>query len=298
MANRVLGEQPLYIGIDGGGTKCRASIMTADLQLLGTGVGGPANPFQGVQQAKDSICTAAGLALLDTGLPASAINELIAGAGLAGVNVPSLYDVISAWQHPFKTMHLTTDLHIACLGAHQQDEGAVMICGTGSCGYAYVGNQSLLVGGHGFPMGDKGSGAWMGLQAIQAILLASDDLGPKTGLSESIGDFLHASGVMMLDRLFGATQADYARFAILVVDAATAGDAVAMGIVREGAAYLSDVARKLWATNPGRMSLIGGLAPSLIPWMDQDISAHLSPALSPPEFGAVYFASQCARANQ
>lgn len=292
MAKMPLGEQTLYIGIDGGGTKCRASIMTADLQVLGTGVGGPANPFQGVQQAKDSIRTAAELALIDAGLPPSAMNELIAGAGLAGVNVPSLYDVMSAWEHPFKEMHLTTDLHIACLGAHNRDQGAVMICGTGSCGYSYVGDQSLFIGGHGFPIGDKGSGAWMGLEAIQAILLASDDLGPKTSLSESIGEFLQASGVMIVDRMFGAKQGDYAKFAIFVVDAADAGDAVAISIAKEGAAYMSAVARKLWATQPGRMSIIGGLAPRLIPWMEQDIANNLSPALYQPEFGAVYFAKQ------
>ena len=292
MAKMPLGEQPLFIGIDGGGTKCRASIMTANLQVLGTGVGGPANPFHGVQQAKDSIRTAAELALIDAGLPPSAMGELIAGAGLAGVNVPSLYEVMSAWEHPFKEMHLTTDLHIACLGAHNRDEGAVMICGTGSCGYSFVNNQSLFIGGHGFPIADKGSGAWMGLEAIQAILLASDDLGPQSSLSESIGEFLQASGVMIVDRLFGSKQGDYAKFAIFVVDAAVAGDAVATSIVKEGAAYISDVARKLWATNPGRMSIIGGLAPRLIPWMDKEMVDHLSPALYQPEFGSVYFAKQ------
>lgn len=292
MATMPLGQQTLFIGIDGGGTKCRASIMTADLQVLGTGVGGPANPFQGVQQAKDSIRTATELALIDAGLPPSVMGELIAGAGLAGVNVPSLYDVMSVWEHPFKEMHLTTDLHIACLGAHNQDQGAVMICGTGSCGYSFVNGQSLFIGGHGFPIGDKGSGAWMGLQAIQAILLASDDLGPKTSLTESIGDFLQASGLMVVDRMFGAKQDDYAKFAIFVVDAADAGDAIATSIAKEGAAYMSAVSRKLWATQPGRMAIIGGLAPRLIPWMEQDMANNLSPALFQPEFGAVYYAKQ------
>ena len=55
---------------------------------------------------------------------------------------------------------------------------------------------------------------------------------------------------------------------------------------------MSDIARKLWATNPGRMSMIGGLAPRLIPWMDKEMAEHLSPVLYQPEFGAVYFAKQ------
>jgi glucosamine kinase len=292
MASLPSGAQTLFIGIDGGGTKCRASIMSADLQVLGTGVGGPANPFQGIQQAKDSICTAAELALADAGLAPSAMRELVAGAGLAGVNVPSLFEVMSAWAHPFKKMYLTTDLHIACLGAHNRDEGAVMICGTGSCGYSFVNNQALFLGGHGFPIGDKASGAWMGLEAIRAVLLASDGLGPSTLLSQSIGDFLQAEGMMIVDKLFGARQDDYARFAFLVLDAADACDAVATTIVREGAAYMSDIARKLWATQPGRMSMIGGLSERLIPWMEKEIANQLSPVLYQPEFGAVYFAKQ------
>jgi glucosamine kinase len=292
MVKMPLGEQTLYIGIDGGGTKCRASIMTADLQVLGTGVGGPANPFHGVQQAKDSIRTAAELALIDAGLPPAVMGQLIAGAGLAGVNVPSLYEVMSDWQHPFKKMFLTTDLHIACLGAHNSDEGAVMIAGTGSCGYSYVNNASLFLGGHGFPIGDKGSGAWMGLEAIKAVLLDYDNLGPATILSHSISSFLQAEGVMIVDKMFDAKQGDYAKFAIFVVDAADEGDEVAMSIVKEGAAYMSAVARRLWATQPGRMSIIGGLAPRLIPWMDKDMADNLSPALYQPEFGAVYFAKQ------
>ncbi len=282
----------LFIGIDGGGTKCRASIMTEDMQLLGTGLGGPANPFQGIQQAKESILTAAELALSDAGLPVSAMAELIAGAGLAGVNVPSVYAAVSSWDHPFKRMFLTTDLHIACLGAHFSDEGAVIICGTGSCGYSVVKEQPLFIGGHGFPIGDKGSGAWMGLVAIQAVLLAADGLGPQTALSDSIGDFLQARGLMIVDKLCGARQSDYARLANFVMDAADDGDAVAVKIVKDGAAYMSGIAGKLWATNPGRMAMIGGLAPRLIPWMDKDMVDHMSPVLYQPEFGAVYYAKQ------
>jgi glucosamine kinase len=123
-------------------------------------------------------------------------------------------------------------------------------------------------------------------------LLAADGLGPHTIMSETIGNFLQAKGMMIVDKMFGARQGDYARFAIFVVDAADAGDAVAISIVKEGAAYMSNVARKLWETNPGRMAMIGGLAPRLVHWMDNDMVAHLSPALYQPEFGAVYFAKQ------
>ena len=282
----------LFIGIDGGGTKCRARLFAADNKVLGTGVGGPANPLHGPLQAKASILQAVEMALTEAALPNFEASNLIAGVGLAGVNLPSMFDLMSAWHHPFKKMYLTTDLHIACLGAHNRDEGAVMIAGTGSCGYSFVNGKATILGAHGFPFGDKCSGAWIGLEAVKAVLLASDNLGPYTMLSDTIGDFLQARGVMIVDKMGAAKSSDYAQLARLVFDAADAQDAVAENIIREGADYMSAVAEKLWETEPGRMSLIGGLSGRLTPWLKKNIAASLSEPLSQPEYGAVYFARQ------
>lgn len=281
-----------FLGIDGGGSKCRASIYTASDQLLGTGTGGPANPLHGVQRTIDSIVSATGLALADAGLPANMMDQLIAGVGLAGVNLPSLFAVINSWKHPFKKMYLTTDLHIACLGAHKQNEGAVLVAGTGSCGYSWVSGEATILGAHGFPFGDQSSGAWMGLEAIKAVLLASDGLGPETRLRELIEDDLQAKGVMIVDKMAGAKSSDYAKFAIFVLNAAEQGDAVALAILKEGAAYMTAVAEKLWQTGVSRMSFIGGLSHRLIPWLSSSVAGRLSEPLAQPEYGAVFFAKQ------
>lgn len=282
----------LFLGVDGGGTKCRASIFSADNKVLGTGVGGPANPLHGQAQAKASILHAVEMALSDAGLPNSEAGNLVAGVGLAGVNLPSLFEVMNTWHHPFKKMYLTTDLHIACLGAHDRDEGAVMIAGTGSCGYSYVNGKATFLGGHGFPYGDKCSGAWIGLEAVKAVLLASDNLGPYTSLTDAVGEQLQARGVMIVDKMGSAKSSDYAKLARLVLDAADAGDEVSVKIMREGADYLSALAEKLLETEPSRMSLIGGLSERLIPWLKPNIATALSAPLNQPEYGAVYYARQ------
>lgn len=282
----------LFIGLDGGGTKCRARIFTADDKVLGTGIGGPANPLHGQSQAKASILQAVEMALTDAGLPNSDAGNLIAGVGLAGVNLPSLFEVMNTWHHPFKKMYLTTDLHIACLGAHTRDEGAVMIAGTGSCGYSYVKGKSTIIGAHGFPFGDKCSGAWIGLEAVKAVLLASDNLGPQTSLNDLIGDHLHAKGVMIVDKMGAAKSSDYAQLARFVLKAADLKDEVAVKIMREGADYMSAVAEKLWETGPSRMSLIGGLSEPLMSWLKPNVAESLSSPICQPEFGAVYFAKQ------
>jgi glucosamine kinase len=203
-----------------------------------------------------------------------------------------MFALMSSWQHPFKKMYLTTDLHIACLGAHSGVDGAVLIAGTGSCGYSFVNGKATIIGGHGFPFGDKGSGAWIGLEAVKAVLLASDNLGPQTYLSDLIGNHLNANGVMIVDKMGAAKSSDYAQLARLVFVAAELNDEVALKIVRAGADYMSALAEQLWATGAARMALIGGLAAALTPWLAPSLAARLTDPISPPECGAVYFAQQ------
>lgn len=283
-------QQALYLGVDGGGTKCRAILADENNTVLGVGEGGPSNPYHGVERTYESIMNAADTALRSAGLGPEQKGNVIAGLGLAGVHLPSLFTIVEQWEHPFKAQYLTTDLHIACIGAHESDDGAVMVAGTGSCGFSFVNGNSLTLGAHGFPCGDKGSGAWLGLTAIQAVLVADDGLGPNTMLSELIEEQLQAKGLMIVDRLAGAKSSDYAKLAPLVFHAAENGDEIGLSIINDGAKYLSDVAKKLWATNPPRMSIIGGVAQRMLDWMDADVAKRMSPPLSQPEFGAVRFA--------
>lgn len=283
----------LFIGIDGGGSKCRASIVDADNRVLGTGVAGPANPLHGYAQTIDSIVRSAALALADAKLPPEILSELVAGVGLAGVNMPRLYNEMASWAHPFKKMYLTTDQHSACLGAHRGGDGAVIIAGTGSCGYAWVNGRSTLLGGHGFPHGDKGSGAWMGMEAVKYLLMALDGLAPESRLKTELLQALEASTANeVFEKIGGKSSSHYARLAVQVIECAEADDPVAVAIVRDGAAYISALADKLLDLKTPRLSMIGGLAPRLRPWLDCHVVERLAEPLDAPEIGCVYFAQQ------
>jgi glucosamine kinase len=83
----------------------------------------------------------------------------------------------------------------------------------------------------------------------------------------------------------------------LVIEAANKSDPVAKTIVQAGADYISLLAHKLLAANPPRLSLIGGLAPMLVPWLDPLVRQRLAPALEQPEMGAVRLAMQTWPAN-
>lgn len=290
MPQAVHNEEPLYLGVDGGGTKCRALLVDEAGNSLGQGLSGPANPVHGLERACDSIADAARQCLQQAGLGESESRRIIAGVALAGVNVPSMYSAMNQWRHPFAQMHLCTDLHAACLGAHNGGDGAVIVIGTGSCGFVAVGDQRHTFGGHGFVLGDIGSGSWMGLKAVQAVLTAQDGLSAETRLTDVVAEILGARGVGVVEVMTGAKSSGFARLAPAVLKTAADGDAVALNIVKEGAGYIDQLARRLLAFQPPRLSMIGGLVEPLRPWLSEDVNAKVQAPLEQPEMGAIHFA--------
>ncbi len=289
----VANKDQIFIGIDGGGTKCRATVFSKQHGVIGTGLGGPANPLHGLERTLESIMVSTQLAVKDAGLQSNTVNDLVAGLGLAGVNLPGLYQQISEWHHPFKKMFLTTDLHTACIGAHEGHDGAVIITGTGSCGFSYVNGKSTTYGGHGFSQGDKGSGAWLGLEAVKASLLSLDGLGPKTALAETLLAYFGTDSAMgIAESMAGKPSSAYAKLARSVLEVAEQGDEVALSIVVDGARYISDLAYRLMEQKPPRLSMIGGLSEPLQKWLDAEVVALVEPPIQPPEMGAIYFAQK------
>lgn len=282
---------PMFLGIDGGGSKCKARLADGTGKFFGEGVAGPANVFQDQRQARRSIVESAQRALASAHLPDTDIKNLVVGAGLAGANIPRVARETEEWDHPFAKFYVGTDIHIACLAAHGAADGAVIVAGTGSVGYSTI--NEIGYGGHGFPFGDKGSGAWLGLEAVKAVLQADDGLAPETALSRALESQLAASGLGIADAMVGASSRDYGALAPLVLECAQRGDPVALEIVREGAAYLSDMAEKLLGTSEGGLCLLGGLGERLQAWMRPEIVARVVPALGQPDEGAVRFAIQC-----
>jgi glucosamine kinase len=285
------GVEKLFLGIDGGGSKCKAILMNEKNEILGTGISGPGNPLHGFEQATDSITESAKLALEDAGLAQVNLSELNAGVGLAGVNLPVLFKQMQMWQHPFKQMFLATDLLIACLGAHQGEDGAVVISGTGSCGFSYIDGEAFMLGAHGFPHGDKGSGAWFGLEAVKKVLLSIDGVIEPSIMNKMLLTKLECkNAIALVEAVAGKAATYYGQLANLVFDAAEQDDNVALGIVKEGADYINSIIRLLWKKNPPRISMIGGLTTRLTPWLDNEVQTWLSKPLSGPEVGSVLFA--------
>lgn len=287
--SELLGNE-IFCGVDGGGTKTRAVICDVSGKILGTAQSGPSNPVNGFRGACLSVTQACTLALKDAGLPTQLLNELVVGAGLAGLNLAPIHKRMNTWPHPFKQLYLTTDLHIACLGAHKGGDGAVTITGTGSCGYASVGARSMFLGGHGFTIGDKASGAWIGAEAVRAVMLAQDGIGPHTELESLVASELQTKGGDILSHMVKAAPRDYARLAPLVFAAADTQDEVALSIVDDGVDYLEKLISRLLTLNPPRFSMLGGISQPLQKWLSPETVARVLAPFASPEYGAFHYA--------
>src|SRR5437879_914680 len=247
-----------YIGVDGGGTNCRARIEDAGGRLLGRGVAGPATTRIGPVASMQAVTAASLAAAIEAGLPAGALAQSIAGLGLAGLDRMGMLDVVSAQPHPFAHMVCTSDAHTACLGAHGGRDGGVVIAGTGSIGFARVEGRELRVGGYGFPISDEGSGADLGLQAVRLALRAHDGRArPSPFLLEVMGR-LGPDAVTLVAWAEQATATEYASLAPVALSYAEAGDPFAEEIVAEAGRHVEVLIRSLVELGAPRISLRGG----------------------------------------
>ncbi|MBB6520029.1 BadF/BadG/BcrA/BcrD ATPase family protein [Pseudoteredinibacter isoporae] len=276
-----------YLGVDGGGSKCKAVVVNHDLEILGSAVAGPANPCVDYQLAIHSITESCSQALAEAGLSQQQ-HQIELGLALAGVNFENVFQRVNEWSHPYHSMRLITDWHAACLGAHEGKDGAVVIVGTGSCGYVCVDGHSKSFGGHGFPVGDKGSGAWLGLQAVKAALLAKDEMGPATLLMDKLCESLSCKPEELAIRMVGASSAHYAQLAKTVFAANKDGDEQAARILREATDYIEAMLASILKYQPPRLSFVGGITPFLVPLLNSELRERISRPLANPEMGAVY----------
>ncbi|CAD5263081.1 conserved hypothetical protein [Alteromonas sp. 38] len=286
-------KRKFFLGIDGGGTKCKARLESFDGELLGEGLSGPCNPAQSADTALSSIIDVTNQALTSANLPLPTISELDVCLGLAGVNIPVYRNLVENWPLPFLSTHITTDLHIACMGAHAGKEGAIIISGTGSSALANVNGELSSIGGHGFPLGDKAGGAWLGWRALSYTLEALDALQPKTPLVDLVCEALNTNSAQeIVGQALHYTSNEYGKLAPIVVQLAKEKEPAAVSIVEEGKHYLMSVISRLDTLGAKRISMIGGLASHWCEWFPEATLQRLSPVMCSPEYGAVAVVKQ------
>ncbi|MCZ8100558.1 MAG: N-acetylglucosamine kinase [Burkholderiales bacterium] len=283
---------PLFLGVDGGGTGCRARLESADGTVLGAGIAGPATTRLGLEAAMAAVETACLAALAEAGLSFDTAAHVHCGVGLAGMGRKGAREALEARPHPFASIAFASDGLVACIGAHAGLDGGIVIVGTGTCGLGRVGAQELRVGGYGFPISDEGSGADLGLQAIRLALRALDGRIDRTALLNDVlsrFDDDPFEAVAWMDR---ASATDYATFAPLVMRHADNGDPLGRRIVQGAAEQVDGLVRALVERGAPRIALIGGLSSAIEPWLAPDVRRRLKPLDGDAVSGAIRLAQE------
>jgi glucosamine kinase len=249
-------------------------LASAAGDALGVAASGPSALGQGIEQAWTHIAQAIESAFTNAGIAPAPREQCAVGMGLAGANVRRRRDNFLALAPLFAHLALDTDAYAALLGAHEGRPGAIVTAGTGSVGEAlHLDGMRVAAGGWGFPIGDEGSGAWLGLHAMRETHRAIDGRGPVGPL---VGAVLAAAGTTreaLLAWCDRPGQNAYAELAPLVFDAAGA-DPAAAHLLDRAARALEEIAAALdpQATLP--LAICGSVGQKLLPRFDAALRAR------------------------
>ena len=264
--------EPLFIGVDGGATKCVARLRDAAGRVLGEGSGGPAN-IRAREPAYAEIMKACHGAIAAAGLPDAELGRIHAGFGLAGVAQKPDRDFVLSRPSPFASVVVDTDAYAAYMGAFDGADGAILIVGTGVAGLAVIGGTRINVGGWGHQIGDEGSGMMIGRTAVRRALWALEGMAPMSPLAVAILERFDHDATIAVTWADGATPKDFGSFAPLVFDHAERRDGLAMPIIAEAAADVSRVISRLLELGAPQVAMIGSVFPRLLPRLPPPIAA-------------------------
>ena len=231
------------LGIDGGGTSCRAALATVDGAVIGRAKSGAANIRTDLTGARSNIVDAARQAFIAAGQDPELIPQTPAILGLAGANVGTYRQQLEAIL-PFSISRVETDAEIALEGAVGSGDGAMAILGTGTAYMARKDGKSRAIGGWGFQVGDQGSGARIGRDLLEQTLLAHDGVRARSPLTDAMMAIFRNNPEDVVEFTTNAKPGDFGGFAPKVFEHAEKGDAVANWIVDKA---VSDVEAALEA---------------------------------------------------
>lgn len=227
----------VVLGIDGGGTHTRASIVEGNSTLAFVEGGSIKRLRVGAEAAETNLREILGKVFVQAGV------RTIAGAtvGVASATMPGVPEWINAVLLDFGVdrTEIVGDEVIALDAAFKGGPGILQIAGTGSNTIGRAPNGAReSAGGWSSRLGDEGSGYWIGLQAVRAALRAHDREEP-TRILETVGQIW---GTPTLDQLVnvgdGTPAPDFAAIAPAISKLAEEGDLVAQSILARAATEL------------------------------------------------------------
>ena len=242
-------EIKLFVGIDGGGTKTRALIVSSDGICRGNALVGASNPNSvGAETALSNLRRA----LEEAAVSAGTTPHFEAGFfGISGVNdsvsAQFLREKIAAFDGVVVRNYLVeNDTRSLCAATFGMRSGIVLIAGTGSKCYGRTEDgREWETGGYDFYVSDEGSAFDLARRGLTAAVRAADGRGEPTMLRELLFGALQISETGQISQRLHQdslknpgkpmSKEEIASLAHFIDEACLAGDAVARRIFEEAA---------------------------------------------------------------
>jgi glucosamine kinase len=238
----------LALGGDLGGTSTRILLVGTDGQEHGRGVTGGGNPTTDPAGAAAALADALRTALV--GVDPGRVQASVLGvAGGSALRIPAVATHFGGvWEEAGLRCDpgYVPDLEVAFASGTPEADGAVLVAGTGAAAGSLVDRRlTRTADGHGWLLGDDGSGFWLGREAVRATLRALEAGTSPGPLVDSVLRELDAAAERrdrQRDRVIQMVNSrpgvQLSALAPLVTAAHRAGDPQALSIVERAAAAL------------------------------------------------------------
>lgn len=284
------------IGIDGGGTKTEFILCNETGHIQKRLLYGTTNPVDiGLDKACDILKKGICELLEKENGETLAIDGMF--IGLSGGSVSDNAAIIHKYIHetfPKANFSNSSDAMNAISVGLLEDDGVILIAGTGSVAFARSGNSLNRVGGWGYLFDGAGGGYDLGAGVISVVLKELDGTGEKTLLTPLLKKELGMNADMALYQFYKKGKRFIASFAPLVFTAFKQGDSVAEKLLDKTILHWTELIKKAstYVPHTKKLAIVGGLFKEkeiLLPLLEKKLSLEkefIIPSL-PPVFGAL-----------
>jgi N-acetylglucosamine kinase-like BadF-type ATPase len=241
-----MGTAPLYLGVDGGGTKTALVLLDSEGTIRASHLA-PGSYYLtiGMEGLGALLVEAVAAVLAKAGVRPEEVDFAFFGLPAYGEDTALIGPLSRLPQRCLPAGHYFCGNDMICgwAGSLLCRDGISMVAGTGSICYGERNGSIARCGGWGELFSDEGSAYWIACRGLNLFSRMSDGRAPKEALYDIVRERLKISEDLDLcAHVFSQLEGDRARIAQLskwVTQAAAAGDSQAMNIVRDAAEELA-----------------------------------------------------------
>ncbi|HEY0941191.1 MAG TPA: BadF/BadG/BcrA/BcrD ATPase family protein [Steroidobacter sp.] len=235
----------MFLGVDGGGTKTAYALIDAAGRIRARHVGPSVSHLaEGFVRSTELLIGGIGATLAKAACPPASVTFAFIGLPAYGEDsaTTATMDAMPSALLDVSSYRCGNDTVCSWAGSLACEDGISVIAGTGSVAYGQYAGREARAGGWGELIGDEGSAYWIAREGLNLFSRMSDGRTGRGPLYELVrARFGIAADLDLCARIYGesgSVRSVFAQFAVLVHEAAQAGDARAAAIFDRAAQEL------------------------------------------------------------